>query len=105
MIEFYLDNDNLLSVTGLKNASSGSYMNDAVVTATLKDNAGTLVTGQTFPTTLSYMADTNGNYQATLQDTLNIIESTIYTAEITATSASGLVANWSMDLTATKRIA
>jgi hypothetical protein len=51
------------------------------------------------------MAGTDGNYQATLQDTLNITESTIYTAEITATSSSGLVAKWNMELTATKRTA
>ncbi len=105
MTEIYLNNDNLLSIEALKNASSGSFMNDATVTATLKDSSGNTVSGQTFPLTLSYMADTDGNYQATLSDSLNIIESTIYTAEITATSSSGLVAKWNMELTATKRTA
>jgi hypothetical protein len=105
MKEIYLNNDNLLSVAGLKNASSGSFMNDATVTATLKDSASAVVTGQTFPLTLAYMAGTDGNYQATLQDTLNITENTIYTAEITATSSSGLVAKWNMELKATKRTA
>jgi len=66
MANIYLSNDNLLSIEGLKNSSSGSYLNDATVTATLKDSGGTTVTGQTFPVTLSYIAQTNGNYQATL---------------------------------------
>jgi len=105
MANLYISNDNLLSVTGLKNASSGSYMNNSTVTATLKDTAGDVVTGQTFPITLSYIADSDGNYQATLENTLSITEGTTYNATITATSASGLYAEWEMQMTATKRTA
>jgi len=105
MAIIYLSNDNLLSIEGLKNSSSGSFMNSATVTATLKDSGGTSVTGQTFPITLSYITATNGNYQATLEDTLNMVADNIYTATITATSSGGLYAQWDLQLTATKRLA
>ena len=104
-MNLYIDNDNLLSVTGLKNASSGSYMNDATVTATLVDSTGTTVTGQTFPVTLSYVADTDGNYQATLEDALSLNEGSVYTATISATTSSGLSASWQMTMKAIKRTA
>lgn len=105
MANIYLSNDNLLSIEGLKNSSSGSYMNDATVTTTLKDSGGTAVSGQTFPISLNYIAATNGNYQATLENTLNMVEGSIYTATITATSSGGLYAEWDLQLTATKRLA
>ena len=104
-MNLYMDNDNLLSVTGLKNASSGSYMNDATVTATLVDSTGTTVTGQTFPVTLSYVADTDGNYQATLDDALSLTEGSVYTATISATTSSGLTASWEVAMKAIKRTA
>jgi hypothetical protein len=105
MANIYLSNDNLLSIEGLRNASSGSYMNDATSTATLKDADGNVVTGQTFPVTMTYMSGTNGNYQATLENTLSMTPNAKYTATISATSSSGLYAEWDMELTATKRTA
>ncbi len=105
MAIIYLSNDNLLSIEGLMNSSSGSYMNDATVTATLKDSGGTNVSGQTFPVSLAYITATNGNYQATLENTLTMVEGNIYTATISATSSSGgLSAQWDLQLTATKRL-
>jgi hypothetical protein len=104
MANIYLSNDNLLSIEGLKNSSSGSFMNAATVTVTLKDSGGTSVSGQTFPVTLSYIAQTNGNYQATLENTLSMVEDSIYTATIAATSSGGLYATWDFNLTATKRV-
>ena len=105
MADIYLSNDNLLSVSSLRNSSSGSFMNNATVTATLKDTGGTNVSGQTFPVTLSYIADSDGNYQMTLDNALSMVEDTTYVATITATSSSGLYAEWEMTLTATKRTA
>lgn len=105
MANIYLSNDNLLSIEGLKNSSSGSFMNTATVTATLKDSSGTSVSGQTFPITLSYIVATDGNYQATLENTLSMVEGSIYTATISATSSGGLYAEWDLQLTATKRLA
>ena len=99
----YLNNDNLLSVSGLKNASSGSYMNNATITATIKDSGGVNVSGQTFPVTLTYLADSDGNYHATLENTLSMADGTIYKATISATSSSGLYAEWEMEIKATKR--
>jgi hypothetical protein len=54
---------------------------------------------------LNYIAATDGNYQATLENTLSMIEGSIYTATISATSSGGLFAQWELQLTATKRLA
>ncbi len=105
MANIFISNDNLLSVEGLKNSSSGSFMNDATVTVRLKDSDGSDVTGQTFPVTLSYITASDGNYQMTLENTLNMLEEGIYTATISATASGGLYAEWNLLLTATKRLA
>ncbi len=105
MANIFISNDNLLSVEGLKNSSSGSFMNDATVTVRLKDSDGSDVTGQTFPVTLSYITASDGNYQMTLENTLNMLEEGIYTATISATASGGLYAEWDLLLTATKRLA
>ncbi len=54
------------------------------VTATLVDEDGTTVTGQTFPLTLSYVAASNGNYRGVLEDDLNLTESASYWVQVTA---------------------
>jgi len=105
MANIYLSNDNLLSIEGLKNSSSGSFMNDATVTATVKNSGGSAVSGQAFPVSLSYIAASNGNYHATLENTLSMVEGIIYTATISATSSGGLYAEWDLQLMATKRTA
>lgn len=80
----YVGSDNILEVAGLASAAGGAYVNDAVVSAVLKDSAGAAVAGQTFPITLSYQNDGAGTYRGTLEDTLALSENSWYTAEIIA---------------------
>lgn len=84
MSNIYLNNDNLLSVENLKNAATDVYINDATVTATLKDKLGANVTGQSWPLTMTFVASSNGTYRGTLEDGLSLTEGESYTAEITA---------------------
>jgi len=103
MSNLYLSNDNLLSVENLKNAATGVYVNDATVTATLKNSNGVNVTGQSWPLTLAFVSSSNGVYRGTLEDGLSLAEGEVYTAEITADAGSDQIASWSIKLTANKR--
>ena len=98
----YKDNENLVEIDLLKNAATDEYINDALVTATIKDSTGTVVTGDTFPKTLSYVAASNGKYQAALSNSLVLIPGRHYTAFITA-SVGGLDASWEIPLLAALR--
>jgi hypothetical protein len=103
MSNIYLSNDNLLSVENLKNAATGVFINDATVTATLKDSLGVSVAGQTWPLSLVFVSSSNGVYRGTLEDDLSLNEGEAYTAEINADAGSDQIANWSIQLTAIKR--
>lgn len=86
----YLNNDNIIELEGLKNDATGAFINDATVTVTLKDEAGAEVSGQTWPTTLLYVAASDGVYRATLQDVLSLTEKERYFAEVSANGGAGL---------------
>lgn len=96
----YINNDNLLTVSSLKNANGGALVTDATVQATLYDSDDTEVTGQTWPLVLG--ADGSGNYSGQLQDTINLVDQAQYEAVITAEGA-GLQAEWRLSLIATQR--
>ena len=85
----FVSNTNLLEVIGLKDAVSGAFLNGATVVATIKDKAGAVVTGQTFPVTMAFVTDSNGDYRASLDAAMQLIDDTEYIAEITATDAAG----------------
>lgn len=89
----YVGSDTVLEVSKLANPVSGAYVNDATVSATLKDAAGATVIGQSFPLTLTYAGDGLGTYRGTLQDTLAVSENQWYTAEIIAIGG-GLTRFW-----------
>ena len=86
-------NDNLIKLVGLKNEVTGLFVNDAVVTATLFDSLNNEVPGQTWPVTLVFVTASNGDYQATLQDTVQITAGIFYRLQINA-DGQGLQAQW-----------
>lgn len=92
----WINNDNTISVKGLHDPTSGSFMNDATISLTLTDSQDIPVTGQAFPVVVDYIADSDGNYQATLENTLNLTDGASYIAVVTATSASGINAEWQL---------
>jgi hypothetical protein len=93
----YFSSDNLLEVTGLKNAASGNFVNNATVTANIVDSDGNAVTNAT-NISLSYISGSNGNYRGTIPDTADIDRSAEYVAQITADGGAGLKAYWEIDL-------
>ncbi len=98
-------NSMLLKLNGLRDSEAlpGVFLNAATVTVTLKDSAGAEVSGETWPLTLDYIAASDGNYSATLTDTLGVTLSGIYDAEITVDGGAGLKAFWVMPLVVKKR--
>lgn len=90
---YYANNSHLVELDGLKNAADNSYVNDATVAVSIKDDAGNNVTGETWPVALSYVAGSNGKYQANIAATLGISVGDIVTLFFTAT-AVGLDAEW-----------
>ena len=90
-------------MVGLNDPSSGSFMNDATVTCVLKDSEDATVTGQTFPLSLVYVPDSNGNYSAVLEDTLALTTGGTYTATVTVVSSSGINAEWQLPIIAQVR--
>ncbi len=87
MRPIYISADNLVEWDGLKDASNGNYLNSATVTFTLKDSAGTAVTGAS-AIAMTYVALSNGKYQGTLESTVSLTEGGKYWLEVTATSGT-----------------
>ena len=71
--------------------------------ATLKNNSGASVSGQSWPLTLAFVSSSNGDYKGTLEDNLVLTEGETYTAEINADAGNDQIANWSILFTAKKR--
>lgn len=74
----------VLQVTA-KNALTGVFINNATVTATIKDATGANVAGETWPKTLPYVAASNGVYRALLSGTIALVAGQSYTAVFVVT--------------------
>ena len=95
--KIYISNDTLFEVNGLQNALDSTYQNSATVTMTIKDSAGTEVTGISWPLTFSYVAASNGNYNVTVDKAISVSQGARYFAEITAAQA-GVDGFWRIPL-------
>jgi len=84
----------VVEVNGLKNDVTGLVVNDATVTFTLKDTAGTVIDG---PTAMTYVPASNGVYRGTLADTVAIVVGTRYVVQIDVDAGAGLTAKWELD--------
>lgn len=83
MSEIFKGQDNLVRWDCMKLASTGSFVNDATVTFTLKNAAGTAITGA--DTISMTTQNQSGRYDGTLESTVDIDIGTKYFIEITAT--------------------
>ena len=67
-MQVYISNDNNIVVSGLSKQSDGSFINDAVLTATIYDASGNaLANGSNLA--LPYVSSSNGNYRGTIPST------------------------------------
>lgn len=90
----YDGNDMVVEVRGLENDVAGAWINDATVTCTLKDAGGDEVAGQGWPTTLAYVAESDGVYRGTLSYLAAISPGSRYTLVIDVLAGSGLRGRW-----------
>lgn len=93
----YYGNDMVLEVAGLRDHVTGEPVNDAAVTVTLEDSADNTVVGESWPLALTYVADSDGIYRATLRDTLALQINARYVATVTADDGEGRRARWDLD--------
>lgn len=100
----YVANTNVLELSGLKSAIEDAFINDATVTVTLKDSSGSNVAGQTWPTTMAYVAASDGVYRAIMKDGLSIAAEGEYTAFIEANAGTDRIGHWEFPITAATRI-
>lgn len=71
----YLNCDHHVTLTGLSDEDSGSYLNSATVTYAVKNEDGATITGGTG--SLSYVAASNGNYLGTIDSTALVTNSAV----------------------------
>ncbi len=84
----YIGDANDITLTGLKNDASGSYVNNATVTAEVRTSGASPSSGSKIGSTvtLSYVGSSNGNYRGTFPstDSDDLTEDTTYWVWITA---------------------
>jgi hypothetical protein len=102
-LTLYIGNDNVLELTGLKGFVADAYINDATVTATLYDESGTEVVGQTWPMTLVHASGTDGIYRGTIEYDVAVTTAQVYTAEVDVDAGSGLIGHFESRVMAVTR--
>lgn len=87
----FIDNDNLIKLSGLRDAANGIYLNGASVTVTLVDaSTEAEVQGQTWPSTMEYVSSSNGDYQCTLEYDLVVSPQQLIIAKVVANAGGDL---------------
>ena len=88
MFPLYIGATNLVRWDSMKNRATGSYVNGATVTATLRDSDLVAVSGGT--ATLDYVTASNGRYQGILPSTLALVEGDTYFLDLRAVSGTAV---------------
>ena len=90
----FVANTNIIELRGLQAAIDESYVNDAVVFVTIKDDCGSNVAGQAWPAAMSYVEGSSGDYRLILASALQIKAGKKYFAEISATGGQSEIGFW-----------
>jgi hypothetical protein len=91
---YYYANDHELTATGTQD-SAGVYLNSATVIATMIDAATAVeVPGQTWPLTLSYVADSDGDYSGVIEYDLAVVAGQRLLLLVTVNAGVGARGNW-----------
>lgn len=90
----YVANTNVLEVRGLKSAIEDTFINDAIVSVTVKDGEGAAVAGQSWPATMAYVAASDGWYRAIIEDAVEFEAGETYYAFIDADAGTDRIGHW-----------
>ena len=88
MMVAFVANTNVLELRGLQAAIDQTYVNDATVTVTIKDDCGSNVAGQTWPAAMNHVEGSNGDYRVIISSAVQINSGKKYFAEISATGGA-----------------
>jgi hypothetical protein len=80
--------DNIISLNGLKNQSTGNFLNSASVTFSLTDVHGNAISGAT-NISMAYVTSSSGNYSGLLPSSVPLADGTVYLLSIKAVDSSG----------------
>lgn len=83
MVPIYINEDNIVELSGVTDALTGEYVNDATVMYDLKDADGNIISNLS-NVVMDYVTGTNGVYRGVIPSTTDISEKRIYYVEITA---------------------
>ncbi len=97
----YIGNSNVVELETLHDSISDAVITDATVTATMVNDSDVLVSGESWPISLSH--DGGGTYRATMSENLVLVKNNKYWIEITATGTGGEVGYWLLKVTAADR--
>jgi len=82
----YLSTDNCIRIRSLKDQVADTYINDAVITATLYDSSDVVVPGAE-DISIPYITGTDGDYAGEIPYTITLTELAYYTVKITITGS------------------
>lgn len=102
----FVGNTNNLEVNGLKSEIEGVFLNDAIVSVTIKDASSVEVAGASWPQSMTYLPGSEGNYVLGLSRFLEFTNGAKYTAYIDADGSdtdSERFAHWQFPFTAQTR--
>ena len=90
----FIDNTSSVQVKGLSSALDNSYINDAIVSITLKDLNGVDIEGESWPVILQYTDGSNGDYTGSFSHDISVEDGTEYIGMIVATLVDGSRGEW-----------
>lgn len=97
----FIDNtDHVIKVDGLWDDVNDAFINSSTdVEVTLKDTSDIDIAGQSWPFTLTYEAASDGVYEGTLSDTLDVTDGDVVKVLLTADNGAGFHREWRSILT------
>jgi hypothetical protein len=102
----YINNDNVVTLAGLKDVCTGAFANSATVTVTVTDKDGNEVlfdnTSDSWPRPMPYVTGSNGSYCGTIPVEAQMIPENEYIAVVNA-EQSGVRGRWNIFFTAKHR--
>jgi hypothetical protein len=105
IVHLFIGNDQTIELEGLRDieAEAGEFINDATVTARIRDRLGVDVGGESWPIALNYVADSNGNYEGNFDDSIQLAEHGRYLIDLAVNAGSDLIGFWRQEAVAKYR--
>lgn len=98
---YFLKNDEEAGLKRLRDKNG--FINDAMVTLTIKDFGGTDVGGIVWPLAIDYVEDSDGLYEIIVDKAITLTEGATYYAEYTIVTSYGRDGFWKIEFIARER--